>query len=614
MLVTLACSAGAIIGLLAFGTRVDRVPVERYFPAENGLSVVFRKTMGDGSAGRNTDNFSRRPASDVVRDGSAFIVSSMVGALGLESGNAQSSLAALNQIDLIFARSVDEIVIGGVSVVTPSESIVLIQPHAVAILSERSPVIHLVYDPPLLTLRDDLRVGEALTTTGTVLFVAVTRTLPYTSVLTLEARESLQFEGASFDDCLRLHNAIQFGTVHIGSSRTWACAGTGVVKQEGFNPDGSLFSRAERVPISTLQMPQAVATTVTTSIATPTVAAAAVGTFAGPLTVTWKYDNADGVSSVIAPPIVVNEVIIVGTYPGEVIALDRTTGQMRWRFQTGGPVYGAPAVAEDARTIYIGSEDRSVYAVDARTGIFRWQFTTRDAVVASPAVSGGVVYVGSEDRTLYALDAYTGALLRTFMARGPIAVEPVVEPSTNTVYVGSDDGALYALDATDLTVKWAFAAGNAIAAAPVIDNNVVYVGSHDTTLYALSTMPRDMGGEVLWTTDLRYALVGQPVLRDGLLFAANDYDLYAIDPQTGDVVWKYSADNLYGRPVPVGGHLFIFTDDGVAQLERRTGKLRALFEASGASRHAGIGADEDTIFAGYYDGDIFAIESSDTLR
>ena len=53
------------------------------------------------------------------------------------------------------------------------------------------------------------------------------------------------------------------------------------------------------------------------------------------------------------------------------LRLRRGTGKVRWSFDTGGAVYGSPAVAQvpgTPPTVYIGSENGTFYALDARTG------------------------------------------------------------------------------------------------------------------------------------------------------------------------------------------------------------------------------------------------------
>jgi eukaryotic-like serine/threonine-protein kinase len=99
-----------------------------------------------------------------------------------------------------------------------------------------------------------------------------------------------------------------------------------------------------------------------------------------------------------------------GVYPDTGASI---TGQLAWKFKTGGWVGSSPAVS--GGVVYVGNEDYMgngdqepkgdyLYALDAATGTLRWKFKAGDNFVdSSPAVSGGLVYVGSDDHYLYAV-------------------------------------------------------------------------------------------------------------------------------------------------------------------------------------------------------------------
>jgi len=83
---------------------------------------------------------------------------------------------------------------------------------------------------------------------------------------------------------------------------------------------------------------------------------------------------------------------------GTVFALDEKTGKVDWSFDTGGPVYGSPAIARVPGTppsVYIGSEDGRFYALDARTGKPRWTYRVGGPVPGTAVVIGHTVYTSS---------------------------------------------------------------------------------------------------------------------------------------------------------------------------------------------------------------------------
>jgi hypothetical protein len=82
-------------------------------------------------------------------------------------------------------------------------------------------------------------------------------------------------------------------------------------------------------------------------------------------------------------------------------ALDALTGKNMWSHQTMGEVASSPAVS--GNLVLVGSYDGNLYAVDRANGNLVWSFLTGDWVVSSPAVFDGVVYFGSYDHSIYAI-------------------------------------------------------------------------------------------------------------------------------------------------------------------------------------------------------------------
>ncbi|MBZ6134204.1 outer membrane protein assembly factor BamB family protein [Streptomyces olivaceus] len=86
--------------------------------------------------------------------------------------------------------------------------------------------------------------------------------------------------------------------------------------------------------------------------------------------------------------------------------LDAVTGTPKWRFQAGGDIVGAPAVAEGR--IHFGSTDHLLYTLKSDDGRLRWKLATGGEITGSPVVRDGIVYACSKDRCVYALDAEKG--------------------------------------------------------------------------------------------------------------------------------------------------------------------------------------------------------------
>src|SRR5262249_10767848 len=69
-----------------------------------------------------------------------------------------------------------------------------------------------------------------------------------------------------------------------------------------------------------------------------------------------------------------------------------------WTYNTGNTISSSPAI-DVYGTVYIGSWNGNLYALDGATGNLKWYYATGGAITySSPAIdANGVVYVGSND-------------------------------------------------------------------------------------------------------------------------------------------------------------------------------------------------------------------------
>lgn len=122
---------------------------------------------------------------------------------------------------------------------------------------------------------------------------------------------------------------------------------------------------------------------------------------------------------------------------GTVYAFDEKTGKVDWSFDTGGPVYGSPAVARVPGTppsIYIGSEDGRFFALDARTGKPRWTYRVGGPVPGTAVVIGHTAYTSSfKTIETIGIDARTGK--KTFQIH-QAGYTPVISDGRRLFLVG----------------------------------------------------------------------------------------------------------------------------------------------------------------------------------
>jgi outer membrane protein assembly factor BamB len=267
----------------------------------------------------------------------------------------------------------------------------------------------------------------------------------------------------------------------------------------------------------------------------------------------WTYATGNSVES---SPAVADGVVYVGSFDGNVYALNATTGAQVWNYTTGASVYSSPAVA--GGLVYVGSADYKVYALNATTGVPVWNYTTGDFVHSSPAVANGVVYVGSFDGNIYALNATTGALVWDYTIGDFVVSSPAV--ADGVVYVGSYDSTVYALEAATGVLVWKYRTRGTVWSSPAVANGIVYVGSDDGKVYAFgppvqwpmfhhdlshsgySTSTGPKTNRIRWTYRTGDVVWSSPAVVDGVVYVGSyDGKVYALSASTGVSMWNFTT-------------------------------------------------------------------------
>jgi len=228
-----------------------------------------------------------------------------------------------------------------------------------------------------------------------------------------------------------------------------------------------------------------------------------------------------------------------------------------------------------------------------------------DARAGQPAIADGVVYLGSEAGTLHAVDMETGRELWRFKTGGPVFHPPFV--NDDLVLFGSWDGRLRAVSRKNGDLIWDFEAGRVdwevhdifINGIPTVLDGVAYFSSEDFNVYAVDIET----GRELW----RHSLGDEPQARripivDRTAYiGAWDGHLYAIDIDNGERIWRSTTDDR-GRAslpdqVPFVTVVPIVTDEAVYftdwagnlfAVDRANGQQVWRFDPEAAdSRHVG---------------------------
>ena len=135
-------------------------------------------------------------------------------------------------------------------------------------------------------------------------------------------------------------------------------------------------------------------------------------------------------------------------------------------------------------------------------------------------------------------------------------------------------GSVGSLEQSDESLLWSYLTGDWVVNKPVVVDGVVYAGSNDFNVYALDA---DTGG-LLWSFDTGSAIRTTPTVAGGVVYAvSNDARLHALDASTGNLLWDRAIiDTVQYPPVVSNGTVYIGAEsDG-------NHRLHALDAESGA--------------------------------
>jgi outer membrane protein assembly factor BamB len=322
-----------------------------------------------------------------------------------------------------------------------------------------------------------------------------------------------------------------------------------------------------------------------------------------PGTERWQVAVDDRTDS---PPMVAGDAVYLHTEDGTVHALDRQTGEPTWQAEVGTADRARPVAAGE---LVYATGVRTLCAIDRATGDERWRFTPDEDITGTPSIVGGTAYVGTDEddsSALYAIDAVDGTEEWCVRHESPVALTPTVV--NGIVYVaGTDDGsAVAALDASTGSELWRFEAESTVYAggsdvSPRVSNGLVFACCEDGHLYAIDA--RDGTERGRFRGDSR--TFSPPVVADGTVYVASGETLHAVDPETGGERWYLRLGGEVRSALRVAsGTVYGCTDDGtVFAVDASTGRGRWRFRTGAPLRGTPI----------YRDGTIY-VAGGDTLH
>lgn len=265
---------------------------------------------------------------------------------------------------------------------------------------------------------------------------------------------------------------------------------------------------------------------------------------------------------------------------GDAAAFDAATGAEIWKVRPGGPLRGAPTIAND--NVYVVSQDNQLYALNPADGTQRWtgSGTLELAGVfgtAAPSAAQGTVVAGfsSGELTAYRFEngrvVWQDALSRTSISTvvgslSDIDADPVIDDGR--VYAVGQGGRMVAVELNTGQRIWEI--NIAGISTPWVAGEWIFVVNDQAQLLALARST----GKIKWMTQLpRFkdakdkkgpiSWVGPILAGDRLIVASSDGQISNVSPIDGAVQSTVAINAPIAlSPVVANNTLYVLDDSG----------------------------------------------------
>ncbi|MEH3103399.1 MAG: PQQ-binding-like beta-propeller repeat protein [Sphingomonas phyllosphaerae] len=266
---------------------------------------------------------------------------------------------------------------------------------------------------------------------------------------------------------------------------------------------------------------------------------------------------------------------------GDVVAVNVADGAVLWRAKPGGPLRGAPTVANGQ--VYVLSQDNQIFALDQGDGKVVWtqsaSLETQGVFgVAAPAASSGTVIAGFSSGELNAYRYENGrtlwqdALSRTSITTSvsslaDIDADPVIDDGR--VYSIGEGGRMVALEIATGQRTWE--QNLAGISTPWVVGDWIFLVTDDARLVCLSRA----NGKLRWVSQLRafkneekrndpYNWFGPVLAGDKLWLTSSRGDLIGASVTDGSVQTTIEAGEQFSMaPIVANQTLYTLDEKGV---------------------------------------------------
>ena len=246
---------------------------------------------------------------------------------------------------------------------------------------------------------------------------------------------------------------------------------------------------------------------------------------------------------------------------GELYALDPYNGDILWKNMVSSPVRSAPIA--DNSMVFVLSVDNKINAFDIQSGGKKWEYSwfseTAGLVQSSNmALFEDKIIVPYKSGEVFVFNRNNGKRLWADSA------SPIIY--NNLMLTVGFQGRLISNNLSNGLRIWELPISSSIT--PVASNNYLFVASNDNMLFAIDIE----SGEVLWLEDIKSnyefkndnKIVSMQILQNRLYLFLSSGDLIVHDPKTGKLtdILQNKIEGSTIPPIIVNKNLYVISNDG----------------------------------------------------
>jgi len=240
------------------------------------------------------------------------------------------------------------------------------------------------------------------------------------------------------------------------------------------------------------------------------------------------------------------QILIVGTLDGDVLAINQSDASQVWSVNIGSEIV-AIAHTQGEKAI-IRTNDNRIVALSMVTGEKLWTASQTSPVLtlrgaSVPLVKDGIIYAGMDNGKVIAVSSDSGNVIwesRVSIPSGRSELERIVDidgqlaADSEHIYAASYHGRVVAISRINGRINWSRDIPSTVGVA--VDDTLVYVTDRDDNVWALE---KDTGISVWKQEDLLYRQLSAPVVQSNAVLVGDlEGYIHALSKEDGSIIGR----------------------------------------------------------------------------